>query len=190
MKFSEFTESKQFNEFVAPEFGVLGSGLDPQQFQAKYGMSPAQAEIAVGNAVKLNPGYNSPAVKDAMRQYLLQNPEALSAANENIKLPTPKFRLNPGAFVRSAAGRALGAIGLIFTPSDLGDGTITPEMKLQQDFETHLSETDPAAFVEMIDSQWESLPDETKQRDKDTPKTPKPQNPKTPLFFNSNLKLE
>lgn len=164
MKFTEFTES---NKHILKErpatAGALGSNLSPEAFESRYGMTPAQAETAINNVVELNPGYKSPGVKDSLRQYMLENPKALTAANQNVKPPIPKFRINPGAFARGALGRALGAIGMIFYPSDLGDGTITPEMQLQMDFEKHLAETNPSAYVEMIDTQWDSLTDEQKK---------------------------
>ena len=165
MKFTEFTEKNKdkLTEQPAPAY------TNPAEFQSRYGMSLAQAEVAIDNVVKLNPGYNSPAVKDSIRNYLLNNPQALQSANDNIKPTTPKsnFKINPGSLVKGALAKTAGVIGMIFDPSLFGeiqgDGTITPEIQLQWDIEKHLRETDPAAYVEMIDTQWNSLSDKQRQ---------------------------
>ena len=169
MKFTEFTEN---NKHILSEEPALA--YSPSEFTARYGMSPAQAEVVVDNVVKLNPGYSSPAVKDSIRKYLLTNPEALQSANDNVKPPSPKgpkLKINPGSLFRGIAGKALGVIGMIMDPSELGDGTITPEIQLQWDIEKHLQETDPTAYIQYLDTQWESLSDEQKQ---DTANYPDP----------------
>jgi hypothetical protein len=174
MKFSEFTESNNHTLNEQPALAYA----NPMEFQSRYGMSPAQAEVVIDNVVKLNPGYSSPAVKDSIRNYLLNNPETLQSANDNIKPATPKsnFKINPKFLVKGAVGKALGLIGMIFDPSlfgekGLGDGTITPEIQLQWDIEKNLRDTDPAAYIEYLDTQWGKLSDEQKQ---DTANYPDP----------------
>lgn len=154
MRFTEFTE---INKHILSEEPALA--YSPSEFTARYGMTPAQAEVVVDNVVKLNPGYSSPAVKDSVRKYLLDNPKVLQSANDNIKPPTSgsKFKINPGSLLKGIAGRAPWVIGMILTPSDLGDGTITPAVQLQWDIEKHLKETDPAGYVRYLDDQWAAV---------------------------------
>lgn len=159
------TSNKEFAvESALPKLtngGVLGTGLDPAQFQSKYGVSPKAAQTSIGNVIKLRPGFSTPRVSNAITQYMLDTPGALQAANDN-KIPKggklPKW-------LRGLAGKMLGTIGLIFTPTPAGE---TPEqldlLQKMQDIEKWMLYNDPQAFVDMYRAEWESLSAEEKEQ--------------------------
>jgi len=146
--------------------GVMGTGLDPAQFNSRYGMSPAQANQTVNRIVRLNPQFRTPQFRNAITNFLIDNPKSLQAANQNLRIPanqnvrpTSTPRLNGAlGLLRGLASRvALGTIGLILTPSEMGDGTVDPDQaeawETADAFMRHMSQNNPGAFIELIDAE-------------------------------------
>ena len=139
-------------EAAAAQSGVFGTGLDPAQFQNKYGVSPKAATQSIGKVVRLHPNFNNPSFKNALTQYMLDNPKSMQAANDNTKVKLPKG----SNWLKWGATRALGVIGMVLTPSELGDGTIGTDRETLQDFIGHLIKTDPQLYVDFIDAEIEA----------------------------------
>jgi len=160
------TSNKEFAvEQALPKLsggGVLGTGLDPAQFQSKYGVSPKVAQTSINNVVKLRPGFSNPRVSNAITQYMLDTPGSLQSANDNKAPKTSKIP----KWMKGIAGRILGPLGLIFTPSPAGE---TPQdleiLRRMQEIENWLLYNDPQAYVDLYRSEWENLSDEEKKRD-------------------------
>ena len=141
--------------------GVLGTGLDPAQFQNKYGLSPKAAQTSISNVVKLRPAFSNPKVANAITQYMLDTPGALQAANDN---KMPKRGYFP-KWMKGLAGRLLGTLGIIFTPSAAGENPEELELfQKMQDIEKWMLYNDPQAFVDMYRAEWESLSAEEKEQ--------------------------
>ena len=148
---------------AAPAFSL--GGLNPAAFQQRYSVSPQQAANAFNNIRSLNPAFNNPRFSSALNQYLLNNPGAFQAANENFGprgQVRPSLRANLGALARGAAGRMLGAIGLILTPTAAGEGEDVQmaQMRQIQDFEQFLLSTDPQAYKELMDDYANRMSDQ------------------------------
>lgn len=154
--------------------GVMGTGLDPAQFNSRYGMSPAQANQTVNRIVRLNPQFRTPQFRNAITNYLMDNPKSLQAANQNLRIPanqnvrptsTPKGNLG---WLRGLAGRALGTVGLILNPTTMGDGTIDPDSQAAwqaaDEVMRHMATNNPAAYIEFINNEYESMDPEERQR--------------------------
>ena len=160
------TSNKEFAvESALPKLsggGVLGTGLDPAQFQSKYGVSPKVAQTSINNVVKLRPGFSNPRVANAITQYMLDTPGSLKSSNDNRAPKTSKLP----KWIKGIAGRILGPLGLIFTPSPAGE---TPQdleiLRRMQEIENWFLYNDPQAFVDLYRSEWEKLSDKEKKRD-------------------------
>lgn len=158
------TSNKEFAvESALPKLtngGVLGTGLDPAQFQSKYGVSPKVAQTSIGNVIKLRPGFSNPRVSNAITQYMLDTPGSLQSANDN---KAPKGGKLP-KWMTSVAGKLLGTLSLILTPTPAGE---TPEeldlLQKMQDIEKWMLYNDPQAFVDLYRAEWESLSDKEKE---------------------------
>ena len=165
MKFTEFTEgNKESLDEAVPAFNLRG--LDPVQFQNQYKVSPSQAARTVNNIVNLNPQFKTPQFKNAITNYLLDNPKALQAANNNFKagnIPSiPKSTgSKAGSLAKGVLGRLFGAIGFALTPSTAADGTISDDQSAAwneaEKFLDHLSTNDPQAFVDLIDAEANAM---------------------------------
>lgn len=175
------TSNKEFTvESALPKLtngGVLGTGLDPAQFQNKYGISPKAAQTSISNVVKLRPAFSNPKVANAITQYMLDTPGALQAANDN-KMPKRGYLPK---WMKGLAGRLLGTLGIIFTPSAAGE---TPEelelFQKMQDIENWMLYNDPQAFIDLYQSEWDSLTDKEKKENEqwDPKNNPNVQNAK------------
>ena len=160
------TSNKEFAvESALPKLsggGVLGTGLDPAQFQSKYWVSPKVAQTSINNVVKLRPGFSNPRVANAITQYMLDTPGSLKSSNDNRAPKTSKLP----KWIKGIAGRILGPLGLIFTPSPAGE---TPQdleiLRRMQEIENWFLYNDPQAFVDLYRSEWEKLSDKEKKRD-------------------------
>ena len=154
-----------FEQPALAQSGVLGTGLDPAQFQQRTGLSPAQAQRTVNRVVRLNPQFRTPQFRSALTNFLIDNPKTFQAANQNLRIPANQ-NVRPTApqgtralrwLAKGALRQALGAIGLIFTPTTMGDGTLDPDQaeawSTADAFMRHMSENNPAAFVELIDAE-------------------------------------
>ena len=136
-------------EAATAQSGVFGTGLDPAQFQQKYGVSPKTATQSIGKVVRLHPNFNSPRFQNALTQYMLDNPKSMQAANDNAKVRLPKG----SNWLKWGATRALGVIGMILTPSELGDGSVGNDRQTLDSFINHLIKTDPQLYVDFIDAE-------------------------------------
>lgn len=161
MRLLEFIEGK-LTEQAAPAFNL--GGLNPQQFQQRYGISSQQAANAFNNIRALNPAYNTPRFSSALNQFLLDNPKAMQAANENSG-PRNAPRVNPGSLARGVAGRLLGAIGLILTPSaaNQGEDLQLAQMQQMQEFEDYLLRSDPLAYKQLMDTYAANMSDQERE---------------------------
>lgn len=154
--------------FITEQAAFNLGGLDPAAFQQRYGVTPRQAANAFNNIRALNPSYNNPRFSAALNQYMLNNPGAMQAANDNFGprgQPGQGTRLNPGALARGVAGRLLGAIGLILTPSAAGEGEdlLTAQIRQTQEFEDFLLRTDPQAYIELMNDHADRMSDQERQ---------------------------
>lgn len=139
--------------------GVLGTGLDAQQFQQRYGVTPKQATTSVGNVIKLRPGFKAPRVANAITNYMLENPSSFQAANDNVK--PNRFRI-PG-FLRGLLPRLLGGIGMILMPTPAGDPNEDEIMATLNDIHRWMMYNDPQALIDMYDAEWNALTDQQKE---------------------------
>ena len=139
-------------EAATAQSGVFGTGLDAQQFQQRYGVSPKTATQSIGKVVRLHPNFNSPRFQNALTQYMLDNPKSMQAANDNAKVRLPKG----SNWLKWGATRALGVIGMILTPSELGDGSVGNDRQTLDSFINHLIKTDPQLYVDFIDAEIEA----------------------------------
>ena len=139
--------------------GVLGTGLDAQQFQQRYGVTPKQATTSINNVVKLRPGFQAPRVTNAITNFMLENPGSFQAANDNVK--PNRFRLP--SFATGLLGRLLGGLGMILWATPAGDPNEAEILAITNDLHRWMMYNDPQALIDMYDAEWDALTD--KQRE-------------------------
>jgi hypothetical protein len=128
------------------------------------GMSAQQAANTFRNVINLSPGFQSPRVQNSLSQFFQNNPGAFQAANDNFgPRQTPKPGVGVGTALRGVLGRALGAIGMILTPTaaNQGEQETTDRLNAIYDFQQHLLNTDPRAYLDFVQAEWNALPAET-----------------------------
>ena len=144
--------------------GALGTGLTPNEFKTRYGMTPANANKTLGNVIELFPQEikNNPRFRPFIKQYIM-NPKQLGnlkAVNDNI-IDLDKWKKKNAnnkswkRFFKTAPLRALGSfVTFMLTPSQLGDGTIPMDERLVMDTISNMTKADPLAMMEIIKSSY------------------------------------
>lgn len=131
------------------------------------GMSAQQAANTFRNVINLSPGFQQPRVQNALSSYFQANPGAFQAANDNFgPRQSDRTRINPDVLrgVRGILGRALGAVGMILTPSaaNQGEQEMMDRINTIYDFQKHLLNNDPRAYMDFVNAEWNALPAETR----------------------------
>ena len=140
--------------------GAMGTGLSPTEFKQRYGMTPANANKALGKVIELFPQEmkNNPRFKPFIKQYIMnpKNMGNLKAVNDNV-IDLEKWKKKNAnnkswkQFFKKAPLRALGSfVTFMFTPSSLGDGTIPMDERLVMDTIADMTKADPLAMMEII----------------------------------------
>jgi hypothetical protein len=140
------------------------------------GMSAQQAANTFRNVINLSPGYQSPRVQNALSQYFQSNPQAFQAANDNFgPRQSQRPNIGIGTGLRGILGRAFGAIGMIFTPNptNQGEQETLDRLNAIYDFQQHLLNTDPRAYMDFVNAEWNALPPETQAEYKGGPWDPR-----------------
>lgn len=144
--------------------GAMGTGLSPTEFKQRYGMTPANANKALGKVIELFPQEmkNNPRFKPFIKQYIMnpKNMGNLKAVNDNV-IDLEKWKKKNAnnkswkQFFKKAPLRALGSfVTFMFTPSSLGDGTIPMDERLVMDTIADMTKADPLAMMEIIKSSY------------------------------------
>lgn len=140
------------------------------------GASAQQAANTFRNVLSLSPGFQTPKMQNALSQYLQQNPGAFQAANDNFG---PRGNQRPGigigTGIRGLLGRALGAVGMILAPSatNQGEQESLDRLRAINDFQQFLLNTDPQAYMDFVQTEWNALPPETRAEYEGGPWDPK-----------------
>lgn len=137
----------------------------------KQGATPKQASNVIELFQKNNPQFRGPKMTQFMQQFFTNNPDVFKTANDNVKLATGsgstgkvKGKIKPSGWSKllGLAGRVVGGAAMMIfgNPTPAADGTISDEdrqaMQITNLMMQSLSQTDPQAFIDMIDAEYKA----------------------------------
>jgi hypothetical protein len=117
-----------------------------------------------------NPGLKPPSVQNALTQFLNANPDLARQAAANMNAaPGANIRANSGSLFKGVLGRALGAIGLILTPTPAGEGSeyLGSSAQIAYEFQRDLLKNNPQAYVDMVNASVAAMSEVEKQQIED-----------------------
>ena len=119
---------------------------------------------AIANVQASDPRFNNPQLKNALEQYLKQNPNiAQQAANDDRAPSNNKIKNIAKNLAKSTLGRVLGPVAAILTPNSVADATISDSQQAIFDFQASMLRDNPVALKNLYDQTHNEMSDEEKR---------------------------